>query len=259
MLTPPLPLFPPVSPPSTVWGVWGGGQNNNKQASWSGGGCCCCCWDEMRCLHASSTAQHSGWCKPAGPLSASAAMFYKPPHFGENVPACLLFHAAYRSWKAGWCGWRERPGGGFTQCPLKSFSCLTCIYRPDAAGCVALLSAIIAPVSPQSPVKPQPITTTQTKPNIETHKHTPVSTSTHFLQALGGQRMNNTEVTSEWKSPPPFPSFSPSLSNKEAMLPWRQWSLDTLLANYRLPRVKHSTNGSSIWCCCCHRHWNPIG
>ena len=74
-----------------------------------------------------------------------------------------------------------------------------------------------------------------------------------------GQRMNNAEVVSEWKSPPLSPSFSPSLSNKEAMLPWRQWSPGTPSANYSPRCVKHRTNGGSDLCCCCHRHWDPIG
>lgn len=71
--------------------------------------------------------------------------------------------------------------------------------------------------------------------------------------------MNNAEVVSEWKSPPRFPSSSPSLSNKEAMLPWRQWSFGSPSANYRLLWVKNWTNGCLDQCCCCHRHGDPIG
>ena len=93
-----------------------------------------------------------------------------------------------------------------------------------------------------------------------TRKHTGISQYiyTHSTSTRG-QGMNNAEVASEWKSPPLFPSFSPSLSNKEAMLPWRQWSPGTLSANCSLPCVKDRTNGCSSRCCCCHRHRNLIG
>lgn len=210
----------------------------------------------MRCLHASSTG--GGWCKPAG--HSTVQMCAVTPcnrlSFGEHVPVCLLFHSEQQSLKASSCVWSQH----HCEWPLNSFSCF--IYRHGVAGCIALLSAIIAPVSPHSPLKSQPIATTQTKTNIETHTQTHTGISQYIYThstSTRGQRMNNAEVVSEWKSPPLFPSFSPSLSNKEAMLPWRQWSLGTLSANCSLPCVKHRTNGCSSWCCCCHRHWNPIG
>lgn len=103
------------------------------------------------------------------------------------------------------------------------------------------------------PSKPRP-----TEKHTQTHTCYRQYIHTHSTSTRG-QRMNNAEVVSEWKSPPLFPSFSPSPSNKEAMLPWRQWSLGTPSANYSLPCVKHGTNGCSNWCCCCHRHWDPIG
>lgn len=90
------------------------------------------------------------------------------------------------------------------------------------------------------PLTSQPITATQTK--IETHTSVSQCNHTHSTNTRG-QRMNNAEVPSEWKSPPLFPSFSPSLSNKEAMLPWRQWSLGALTTNYIPSCVKQPTNG----------------
>jgi len=131
------------------------------------------------------------------------------------------------------------------------------IYR-HVAGCIAPLSAIIAPVSPPFTLIAQPITATQTTTNIETHTHISRFVCAHST-CTRGQRMNNAEVVSERKSPPLFPSFSPSLCNKEAMLPWRQRSPSTLAANYRLSCVKHRTNGCSDRCCCWHRHGDPIG
>lgn len=211
----------------------------------------------MRCLHTSRT--ESAWRKPAG--HSTVQMCAVAPcdrlNFGEHVPVCLLFHSEQQRLKASSCVWSQRNREPLTEWPLNSFSCF--IYRHDVAGCIALLSAIIAPVSPHSPLKSQPITT---KTNTETHTQTHTGISQYIYThstSTRGQRMNNAEVVSEWKSPPLFPSFSPSLSNKEAMLPWRQWSLGTLSANHSLPCVKHQTNGCSSWCCCCHRHWNPIG
>lgn len=101
------------------------------------------------------------------------------------------------------------------------------------------------------PPKPRP-TWKHTRADIRQHVNT-------HSKSTRGQRMNNAEVVSERKSPPLFPSFSPSPSNKEAMLPWRQWSLGSLTANYSLPCVNQRANGSSGWCCFYHRHWDPIG
>lgn len=97
----------------------------------------------------------------------------------------------------------------------------------------------------------------QSLPVKHTRAHTCIRQS-----VLQGQRLNNAEVVvSGSSSPSPLLllSFSPSLSNKEAMLPWRQWSPGAAAANHSLSCVEQPANGCPCLCCCCHRHCAVIG
>lgn len=216
---------------------------------------CCCRWVVL--LSSCIQPRESGWCKPAGQSTVqmcAGTLRTRLIVVNMSLFVCCAIHS-HKAWslelRLTWAShW------------MASELFLAVLYIDSVAGCIALQSAIIAPVSPHSPFKSQPITMSQTKTNIERHTNTQAGISQYIYThstSTRGQRMNNAEVASEWKSPPLFPSFSPSLSNKEAMLPWRQWSLGMPSANYSLPCVKHSTNGCSNWCCCCHRHWNVIG
>lgn len=236
----------------------GGGQNNNKQTAWFLLFLVVVVAAEV--LSSSSSrlrtkrlfASRCGWCKPAQ-VCAVASRYTgegEQAHFGIYLPVSFFFF------------------------PFKEIKSLKPVLK-SAPQWMALLDRLCTHLAvlyidtvlldvlhrrAQLLQRFLPVHLSclnQSLPPRPTQKHTSVSTS--HSTSTRGQRMNNAEVASEWKSPPLFPLFSPSLSNKEAMLPWRQWSLGRVAANCSLSCVKRWANGCSGWCCYCHRPCKPIG